>query len=108
MHAAAEELVQRANINGTVSKSDLETFMKTDKNRFSLAKSEIIRIELSKLKSTSRDFPLVRLAILTNKEEIEWDAEGLTIPRKRIGFSSFEDYENTLRPVFGDKLSVKK
>ena len=45
------------------------------------------------------------IKIITNHSELKYAIVGLNNRKKGV---KFEDYESVLRPVFGDKLSVKK
>ena len=45
------------------------------------------------------------IKIITNHSELKYALVGLNNRKKGV---KFEDYESVLRPVFGDKLSVKK
>lgn len=79
----------------------LEELLRADKHNFAIPNSEIRKIELK-----SR----FRFHITTNKEKHKWYASphpySTTEKGKEIKYPA--DYENMLRPTFGDKLSVKK
>ena len=91
-------------------KTNVEELLKAGK-KFIIPNSEIREVELKK----SRWFKTLQLNIITTKKKYEWSDkiyEGYEwnvadlIPKK-IG-AKLEDYKNMLRPIFGDKLSVKK
>ena len=50
-------------------------------------------------------FPRIRLSIVTREREYKWLVIG-PFPEKND--VKLEDYENMLRPIFGDRLTVKK
>ena len=77
----------------------LEDVLKADKNNFAIPKSEITKVELKKFGRGAK------INIITSKKKHKWYAAGLIPEKKGV---KLEDYENILRPVFGDKLSVKK
>ncbi len=94
--------------SGELLKASVEEFLKADKNSFVIPNSEIREVELKKGWLTG-----VKLDITMNKKKYEWgrlyekhrwNVVGL-IPEKKD--AKVEDYENILRPAFGDKLSVK-
>jgi len=45
----------------------------------------------------------MNLSIVTSEKTYRWT--DLELPQKETG--EFEEYENLLRPIFGDKLSVR-
>lgn len=69
---------------------------------FSMPKSEIVKVELNKFLPFWRK---VKLNIITGETEYSWFVQGF-IPKKKG--TRLENYESLLRPIFGDKLSVKK
>ena len=88
---------------------DLEEFLKKSKIQFVIPNSEIGEIELKK---TWAGTP--KLTIITSRKKYEgarsyikheWTVEGLIPEKKDV---TLEDYENILRSIFGDKLSVKQ
>ena len=81
--------------------ANLEEFLKADKSKFFISTSEIREVELKKRPSVHL---LCDLKIITYGKH-EWCVEGLIPEKKDV---KIEDYENMLRPIFGDKLSVKK
>ena len=81
--------------------ANLEELLKADKSKFVIPTSEIREVELKKRPSVHL---LCDLKIITYGKH-EWCVEGLIPEKKDV---KLEDYENMLRPVFGDKLSVKK
>lgn len=88
-----------------------EDILKADKNNFDIPYSEITKVELSKKLGSIRINMESAPARYIKDEEIEgatywgkWHARG--IPEKKK--AEIEDYEDILRPVFGDKLSVEK
>ena len=89
----------------------LEDILKADKHNFAIPNSEITKVERK-----SR----LRFHITTSKKKYKWYS-GVVISDPKMVASGdipwetdwkdprlFEDYENVLRPIFGDKLSVKK
>jgi len=86
-----------------------ESVLTADKKNFAIPKSEITKVELKKRRFGKE------LNIATSKkkyewsdkiyEEHKWNVAGL-IPEKKD--AKLEDYEDILRPIFGEKLSVKK
>jgi len=89
--------------------ADLEDFVKNSKINFVIPSSEIGEIELKK---TWAGTP--KLTIITSRKKYEgsrfyikheWMVEGLIPAKKNV---TLEDYENILRAIFGDKLSVKQ
>ena len=77
----------------------LEELLKTNKHNFALRNSEITEIRLKK------GWIGIKLEIITSKKKYKWGIEGLNNQKKGL---KLEDFENMLRPVFEDKLSVKK
>jgi len=90
-------------------KADLKEVLKADKIDSVIHNSEIREVELEE-----SELEAVRLSIITSKEKGKssdeiyekhrWNLTGL-IPEKKVVI--LEDYENILRPNFGDKLSVR-
>ncbi|MDH5461125.1 MAG: hypothetical protein OEZ29_01425 [Candidatus Bathyarchaeota archaeon] len=89
--------------------ADLERFVKNSKIKFVIPNAEIGEIELKK---TWAGTP--KLTIITSRKKYEgsrfyikheWTVEGLIPEKKDV---TLEDYENILRSIFGDKLSVKQ
>ncbi len=107
--------------------TNLEEFLKADKTKIVISNSEIREVELRSWRKAST------LSIMTSKRKYErvdetnvgyewnpskkkyerkdkiyigyqWNVAGLIPEKKDV---KLEDYENILRPVFGDKLSVK-
>ncbi len=70
---------------------------------FAIPNSEVAKVELK-----SR----MRLNIKTSKKEHKWYggglSRGLVLPEREGKLQYPEDYENILRPIFGDRLIVKK
>ncbi len=103
----------------------VEEILKSDKHNFDIPNSVITKVELEKRLgaqdaqyscprgATASDTVKFRksrkrgwidlLYIITSAKQYRWD--GISIPKKKD--VEFEDYENILRPVFGEKLSVK-
>ena len=79
-------------------KLSLESVLTADKHNYAISNSEITKVELRK-KWTG-----IKINIETKDKTGKWTCTG--IPEKKK--VKLEDYENILRPVFGDKLSVKK
>jgi len=77
----------------------LESVLKADKNNFAIPNSEVTKIELKSRR---------RFHITTSKKKHEWYAGPILPEEKGKKVRYPEDYEDILRPVFGDKLSVKK
>jgi hypothetical protein len=75
----------------------LEDILKADKNNYAISNSDITEVELKKL------WRGTHIQIKTSKKygKTKWDVEGSW---KDVG----EKYDNMLRPIFGDRLSVKK
>jgi len=75
----------------------LEDILNADKNNYAIPNSDITEVELKKYVRGAK------LNIKTSKKygKAKWYVEGAW---KDVG----EKYENMLRPIFGDKLSVKK
>jgi len=74
--------------------------------------SEITKVELKKSWLSG-----AKIHITTTKKKYKWHikpttahtrAEGLLTKSKLLMKAKLEYYENMLRPIFGDKLSVKK
>ena len=100
----------------------LEDILKTDKHNYAIPNSEIIKVKLKKQWLVGA----VELRIEASKKKQKWIGWGAVAPIKGMKFEDFkdilpprkmiakkkkgklEDYEDILRPVFGDKLSVKK
>lgn len=78
-------------------KFSVEDILKADKNNYGIPNSEIEKVELKKFGRGAK------LHIKTRKKygKTKWYARGAW---KDVG----EKYENMLRPIFGDRLSVKK
>jgi hypothetical protein len=53
-------------------------------------------------------FPRIRLSIVTREREYKWLVIGPFPEKNDVMHACIEDYENMLRPIFGDKLTVKK
>lgn len=81
-----------------LGKLSMESVLTADKHNYAVSNSEITKVELRK-KWTG-----IKINIETKDETGKWTCIG--IPEKKK--VKIEDYENILRPVFGDKLSVKK
>jgi hypothetical protein len=79
------------------NKLSLEDILKADKNNYAVPNSEIIEVELKK------DWRAISLNIKTTKKygETKWHIEGLWN-------DAGEEYGNMLRPIFAEKLIVKK
>lgn len=81
----------------------LEDVLKAHKDNYAISNSEVTKVELK-----SR----MRLNIKTNRKEHKWYggglSRGLVLPEKEGKLQYPEDYENTLRPIFGERLLVKK
>ena len=68
--------------------------------------SEITKVELKKSWLSG-----AKIQITTTKEKYKWHIKPTTAQARtqgRFPKAKLEHYENILRPVFGDKLSVKK
>ncbi len=94
--------------------------MKSDKHNFDIPNSEITKVELKKswggqdavypqgalrernTVKSKKSLEWVDLSIITGEKKYKCNA--LDIPKRKD--VKFEDYENILRRVFGDKLSV--
>jgi len=76
-----------------------EDVLKADKKNFALPNSEIREVELK-----CGGGNLVELKIITSEKKHKW----LVLPFEVKKEQRTEDCENILRPVFGDRLSVKK
>ncbi|UCB60990.1 MAG: hypothetical protein JSW72_02745 [Candidatus Bathyarchaeota archaeon] len=80
-----------------------EKLLKTDKNNFALLNSEIKQIELKKF------LRVTRIHITTQRKKYKWNLHTYTPKGIKTSIAAeLNDYENMLRPVFRDKLSVKK
>jgi hypothetical protein len=81
---------------------------KEEETNFAILNSEIIKIEIKKVINA------VHLKVLTGKKEYEWYITAIlpekeTLAKRRDAARNMaKDCENMLRPVFKDKLSVKK
>ena len=75
----------------------LEDILKADKNNFAIPNSDITEVELKRYVRGTK------IEIETSKKygKTKWYADGAW---KDVG----EKHENMLRPIFGDRLSVKK
>lgn len=92
-----------------LAKVDLEKFLKIDKHNYVIPNSEITKVELKK------GWIGIKISLITNKRKFKGYAKtlgfsspyttGTTAPEKGV---KLEDFENVLRPVFGDRLSVKR
>jgi hypothetical protein len=72
---------------------------------FSVPISEITKVELDKFGWKNK---AVKLSMITRESEYEWYGNGVVLPDRWRKNVKLEEYENILRPAFGDKLSVKK
>lgn len=98
----------------------VEEILKSDKHNFAIPNSEITKIELTKscgeadavyprgytgsnIDKLRWSLKWINLDVITSRKKYKWN--DLDIPEKKD--VELEDYENMLRPVFDDKLSVK-
>ena len=102
----------------------IEEILRSDKHNFAIANSEIKTVELTKwvlprgffemevyprgatgsdVVKLEKSHGWIEFSIITSKKKYQW--KDLEIPEKK--HVEFEDCENMLRPVFGDKLSVR-
>jgi hypothetical protein len=79
----------------------VEDILRADKNNYFLSNLEIKEIELKK-GGWGR---LIGLNIITSRKKHKWGVRGLVPEKKGV---KLEDYENMLRPIFKDRLIVKK
>jgi hypothetical protein len=80
----------------------LEDVLEADERNFAIPNSEIMKFEMKKAGKYG-----AKIHITTSKKKHKW----LCIAeeeRKQGKEINMEDFENMLRPVFGDKLSVRK
>lgn len=103
---------------------EVETILQTSKHNFALQHSQISKAVLTKWVSPRGFFEMevyprgstasdvvnlekswgwTELGIITSEKKYKWS--DLEIPEKES--AEFKDYENMLRPVFGDKLSAR-
>jgi len=103
---------------------NVEDVLRSDKHNFAISLSEIKKVELTKWVIPRGFFEMevyprgatgsdvvklekshggIELSIITSEKKYQW--KNLEIPKKK--HVEFEDCENMLRPVFGDKLSVR-
>jgi hypothetical protein len=102
----------------------IEDVLRSDKHNFAISISEITKVELTKwviprgffemevyprgatgsdVDKLEKSHGWIELSIITSKKKYQW--KDLEIPKKKP--VEFEDYRNMLRPIFGDKLSVR-
>ena len=102
----------------------VEDALRSDKHNFAIFFSEIKKVELTKWVMPRGFFEMevyprgatgsdvvklekshgwIELSIITSEKKYPW--KDVEIPQKKP--TEFEDCENMLRPVFGDKLSVR-
>jgi len=73
---------------------------------FTIASSNITKVRLERaLGIKGRG---VKLKVVTSEKEYKWFGNGLVLPDGWKKDVKLEDYEQLLRPIFGDKLSIKK
>jgi len=73
---------------------------------FTIASSNITKVRLERaLGIKGRG---VKLKVVTSEKEYKWFGNGLVLPDGWKKDVKLEDYEQVLRPIFGDKLSIKK
>jgi hypothetical protein len=75
---------------------------------FTIASSNITKVGLENLRALGIKGRGVKLEVITSEKECEWLGNGLVLPDGWKKDVKLEDYEQVLRPIFGDKLSVKK
>jgi hypothetical protein len=80
---------------------------KVDKD-FTTANSNITRVWLERASALGIKGRGVKLKVITSEKEYEWVGNGLVLPDGWKKDVKLEDYEQVLRPIFGDKLSIKK
>ena len=83
----------------------LQEILEIDKDNFALPYFEITKVELKKGWLKQPKLSIILSREVSKEKKYEWNLMGLIVPEKGV---KFEDYENTLRPIFGDRLSVKK
>ena len=83
----------------------LEELLKTHRDNFAIANSEIIEVELKGRSAHKWWGKRGIITIKTKKKKYTWSYGSLIPDKKDV---KLEDCENMLRPVFEDKLSVKK
>ena len=102
----------------------VEDALRSDKHNFAISISEITKVELTKWVMPRGFFEMevyphgatgsdvvklekshgwIELSIITSKKKYSW--KDLEIPQKKP--TEFEDCQKMLRPIFGDKLSVR-
>ena len=102
----------------------MEDVLRADKHNFAISLSEITKVELTKwviprgffemevyprgatgsdVVKLEKSHGWIELSIITSEKKYQW--KDLEIPKKKV--MEFEDYRNMLRPIFGDKLSVR-
>ena len=102
----------------------VEDVLRSAKHNFAIPHSEITKVELTKwviprgffemevyprgatgsdVVKLEKSHGWVELSIITSEKKYQW--KDLEIPKKKP--IEFEDCQNMLRPVFGDKLSVR-
>ena len=103
---------------------DVEDVLRSDKRNFATLHSEITKVELTKwvlprgffemevyprgatgsdVVKLEKSHGWIELSIITSEKKYTW--KDVEIPKKKS--VEFEDCQNMLRPVFGDKLSVR-
>ena len=103
---------------------NVEDVLRSDKRNFAILHSEITKVELTKwviprgffemevyprgatgsdVDKLEKSHGWIELSIITSEKKYQW--KDLEIPEKKP--TEFEDCQNMLRPVFGDKLSVR-
>ena len=75
---------------------------------FTIASSNITKVELEHLRALGIKGRGVKIKLITSEKEYEWVGNGLVLPDGLKKDVKMEDYEQVLRPIFGDKLSIKK
>ena len=109
---------------GLLETMKVEDILKSDKHNFAILHSEIAKVELTKwviprgffemevyprgatgsdVVKLEKSHGWIELSIITSKKKYTW--KDVEIPKKKL--VEFEDCQNMLRPVFGDKLSVR-
>jgi len=102
----------------------VEDVLRSDKHNFAIPLSEIKKVELTKwviprgffemevyprgatgsdVDKLEKSHGWIELSIITSEKKHQW--KDLEIPKKKP--LEFEDCQNILRPIFGDKLSVR-